>query len=195
MRRRRDRHRSASPSPLGNAVDVAAGGAAVGGEPSHGVVGVDAVGPTAVGDDLAVVRQGGELVVESVGWHRDRAGETAGAVLACKPDGRRGRGSGPRGDPSPTTRRSQRTGPAHAVVHTAQAPMNASKDDPCLALGPAERRAPASHSRQRRRHRHPNPSNRLLLQRPSIRSVRRNSLSSRQTAYLKIVVSAVRPRP
>jgi len=62
--------------------------------------------------------------------------------------------------------------------------MSVSKDRSCPASSPADSRLSVALARPRQRHRHPNPSNRLLLQRPPIRSVRRNSLSSRQTAYL-----------
>ena len=78
------------------------------------------------------------------------------------------------------------------IMHTDAAAIDASKDRPCLTTGPAERRPSVSRARPLRRRLCPNPSNRQCSQRPLIRSVRRNSLSSRQTAYLKIVVSAVR---
>lgn len=64
-------------------------------------------------------------------------------------------------------------------MHTGSALMNASTDRPCLAAYPAERRAPASRARKSRRSLCPNPSNRQCSQRPSIRSVRRISASSR----------------
>lgn len=71
---------AAGVAPLGQAVLQTEGALTATSEVADGVVGVDAVGAAAVGDDVAVV---GEIVepVELVGWDVDGTGEVPGRVL------------------------------------------------------------------------------------------------------------------
>ena len=76
----------ASEAPFEHAVLEAPGCAAVCAEDVQGVVGHDAVGATAVGDDLAVAGQLGQPRLELVQRYGHGAGEVAGPVLLHGPD-------------------------------------------------------------------------------------------------------------
>ena len=83
---------------------------------------------------------------------------------------------------------------ARRIMHTAPVTMNVPKARSCLAIGPTRYHPRVDQAVPAREHLWSDLSNRQCSQRPPIRSVRRNSASSCQIAYLSIVVSAVRSR-
>jgi len=71
--------------PFGVAVFEPSGRPPSGEERTHSLVGVHAVGASAVGDDFPIRRKLGEQFVELVGWDGDGSGDVSGVVFGSGP--------------------------------------------------------------------------------------------------------------
>src|SRR5262249_5555492 len=71
--------------PFGKAVDEPAGRIAPAVQFAHRVVGVDAIGPAAVRDDLGTLRKRSEVTAQLGDGNRTRAGDVPGLILGAGP--------------------------------------------------------------------------------------------------------------